>query len=93
MCNSEEPVDNLPAHKTAGVRDTIESIGAKLMILPPDSPGFNAIENAFSKLKAMLRTRAERNIDALLDAVGPLMPRFTPTECANYFKAAGYDPD
>lgn len=86
-------MDNLPAHKTAGVRDAIERMGATLMFLPPYSPDFNPIENAFSKLKAMLRARAERKIDALWDAVGALMPRFTPTECANYFRAAGYDPD
>lgn len=86
-------MDNLPAYKTAGVRDAIERMGAKLMFLPPYSPDFNPIENAFSKLKAMLRARAERKIDALWDAVGTLMPRFTPTECANYFTAAGYDPD
>lgn len=86
-------MDNLPTHKTARVRDAIESIGAKLKVLPTDSPNFNPIENAFSKPKAMLRARAERNIDALWDAVGALMPRFTPTECSNYFKAAGYNPD
>ncbi|WP_174479289.1 IS630 family transposase [Neorhizobium galegae] len=86
-------MDNLPAHKTSGVRDAIERAGAKLMFLPPYSPDFNPIENAFSKLKAMLRARAERKIDALWDAVGALIPRFTPAECANYFRAAGYDPD
>lgn len=86
-------MDNFPAHKTSGVRDAIERAGAKLMFLPPYSPDFNPIENAFSKLKAMLRGRAERKIDALWDAVGALIPRFTPDECANYFRAAGYDPD
>ncbi|UYZ08941.1 IS630 family transposase [Agrobacterium salinitolerans] len=84
---------NLPAHKAAGVRDAIERAGAKLMFLPPYSPDFNPIENAFSKLKAMLRARAERKIDALWDAVGTLIPRFTSEECANYFRVAGYDPD
>ncbi|MGV1908361.1 IS630 family transposase [Agrobacterium cavarae] len=86
-------MDNLPAHKAAGVRDAIERAGAKLMFLPPYSPDFNPIENAFSKLKAMLRARAERKIDALWDAVGTFIPRFTSEECANYFRAAGYDPD
>ncbi|PDT18913.1 IS630 family transposase, partial [Rhizobium hidalgonense] len=86
-------MDNLPAHKIAGVRDAIERAGAKLMFLPPYSPDFNPIENAFSKLKAMLRGRAERKIDAPWDAVGALIPRFTAAECANYLKAAGYDPD
>lgn len=46
-------MDNLPAHKTTGVRDAGERAGAKLMFLPPYSPDFNPIENAFSKLKAM----------------------------------------
>lgn len=53
----------------------------------------NTIENAFSKLKAMLRARAERKIDALWDAVSTLVPMFKPAECANYFRAAGYGPD
>lgn len=78
-------MDNLPAHKMADFRDAIAS--AKLMFLPPYSPDFNQIENAFSKLKAMLRGRAERRIDALRDAVGALMPRFTFPECTNYFRA------
>lgn len=86
-------MDNLPAHKTSGVRDAIERVGARLMFLPPYSPDFNPIENAFSKLKAILRGRAERTIDALWDAVGELVHHFKPAECANYFRAAGYDPD
>lgn len=86
-------MDNLPAHKAAGVRDAIEAAGAILLYLPPYSPDFNPIENAFAKLKALLRAKAERTITALWDAVGPLLNLFTPAECANYFKAAGYDPD
>jgi transposase len=86
-------MDNLPAHKSGGVREAIEAAGAKLMFLPPYSPDFNPIENAFAKLKALLRARAERTIAALWDTVGALVDLFTPTECANYFKAAGYEPD
>lgn len=86
-------MDNLPAHKAAGVSEAIEAAGANLLYLPPYSPDFNPIENAFAKLKALLRAKAERTIDALWDAVGPLLDLFTPAECANYFKAAGYDPD
>jgi transposase len=86
-------MDNLPAHKSGGVREAIEVAGAKLMFLPPYSPDFNPIENAFAKLKALLRARAERTIAALWDTVGALVDLFTPTECANYFKAAGYEPD
>ena len=54
---------------------------------------FNPIENAFSKLKAMLRAKAERTINALWDTVGKLIDQFSPRECANYFSAAGYEPD
>jgi len=62
-------------------------------LLPPYSPDFNPIENAFSKLKALLRAKAERTIKALWDAVGSIVELFSPAECENYFKAAGYDPD
>lgn len=86
-------MDNLPAHKIAGVRDAIEKIGATLLFLPPYSPDFNPIENAFSKLKALLRAKAERTVSALWDAVAAVLDLFTPDECANYFKAAGYEPD
>ena len=84
-------MDNLPAHKAAGVREAIEAKGAQLRYLPPYSPDYNPIENAFSRLKAMLRARAERTIDTLWDAVGELVALFMPDECANYFAACGYD--
>lgn len=86
-------MDNLPAHKPAGVREAIERAGAKLSFLPLYSPDVNPIEDAFAKLKAILRARAERSIGALWDAVGSIVDIFSPTECANFFKAAGYDPD
>jgi transposase len=86
-------MDNLPAHKASGVRNAIEAAGASLLYLPPYSLDFNPIENAFSKLKALLHAKADRTITALWDTVGSLLEQFTPTECANYFHAAGYDPD
>ena len=64
---------------------------SELQFLPSYSPDFNPIENAFSKLKAMLRKAAERTIDDLWDRIGSLIPTFTTQECANYFAAAGYD--
>ena len=85
-------MDNLPAHKAADVRRTIEAAGATLCYLPPYSPDFNPIENAFSKLKAILRRVAARNIDDLWDAIRDALPLFTTHECANYFTAAGYEP-
>lgn len=86
-------MDNLPAHKAAGVREAIEQAGAELRFLPPYSPDFNPIENAFAKLKALLRARAERTINDLWDAVGCLVDAFKPDECANYFSATGYEPE
>jgi transposase len=86
-------MDNLPAHKVTGVRQIIESAGAKLLYLPPYSPDFNPIEMAFSKLKAGLKKAALRTIDELWKEIGILIDQFTPTECQNYFKAAGYKQD
>lgn len=86
-------MDNLPAHKGANVRRAIEAAGAALRYLPPYSPDFNPVENAFSKLKALLRKAAARTIDELWTAIGDALPCFTPQECANYFTATGYEPD
>jgi len=84
-------MDNLPAHKSAAVRRAIEAVGAELRLLPPYSPDFNPIENAFAKLKALLRKAAARTVAALEQAIAEAIDTFTPTECANYFTAAGYD--
>jgi transposase len=84
-------MDNLPAHKVTGVAEAIEARGAELRYLPPYSPDFNPIENAFAKLKALLRAAAERTVDGLWERIGKLIDRFTPQECAHYFAAAGYD--
>ena len=86
-------MDNLSSHKGPAVRAAIEAAGARLLYLPPYSPDFNPIENAFAKLKALLRKAAERTIDGLWDTIGRLIDLFEPQECANYFAAAGYDPD
>jgi len=84
-------MDNLPAHKPVAVREAIETAGARLRFLPPYSPDFNPIENAFAKLKAILKKVAARTIDDLWSAIGAAIVAFTPAECTNYFKAAGYD--
>ena len=73
------------------MRAVIEAAGAELLYLPPYSPDFNPIENAFAKLKALLRKAAERTVDGLWNAIGRLIDLFAPAECANYFAAAGYD--
>lgn len=86
-------MDNLPSHKVAGVRAAIVAKGARLLLLPPYSPDFNPIENAFSKLKALLRKAAARTIPDLWAAIADALPQFTPAECANYFTACGYEPE
>jgi transposase len=68
-------MDNLPAHKVHGVRQTIEAAGAILLYLPAYSPDFNPIEMAFSKFKALLRSAATRTIDEMWEAISQSRPR------------------
>ena len=84
-------MDNLAAHKVAGVRQAIEAAVAHLRYLPAYSPDFNPIENAFAKLKALLRTAAARTGSDLWAAIREAFTRFRPNECRNYLAAAGYD--
>ena len=86
-------MDNLPGHKGPRMRQLIEAAGAHLLYLPPYSPHFNPIENAFAKLKALLRKAAERTVEGLWIAIGELIDLFSHNECRNFFTAAGYDAD
>ena len=86
-------MDNLPAHKVSGVKQAIEAAGATRLLLPPYSPDFNPIEQAFAKLKALLRKAAARTVDDLWDAIAEIIELFTPTECANFFANSGYEPE
>lgn len=83
-------IDNLSSHKGAEVRRLIEARGAALLFLPPYSPDLNPIELAFAKLKALLRKAAERSVDDLWSRIGSLLDEFTPDQCRNYFRHAGY---
>jgi transposase len=82
--------DNLGIHKVAGVREAIEARGATLMFLPPYSPDHNPIEQAFAKLKALLRKAAPRSAEALWRRIGAILDQFTAAECNNLFANAGY---
>ena len=73
-------------------REAIEAVGAKLLFLPRYSPDFNPIEKAFSKLKALLRKAAERTVSGVRQAIRRILAGITPTECANFFAQAGYEP-
>lgn len=86
-------MDNLPAHKLAGIREAIERVDAKLLFLPPYSPDFNPIEMAFSKLKAWLKNVAPRKVEQLWDTIAEAIDDITPQQARNFFTAAGYEPD
>lgn len=83
-------MDNLGSHKVAGVREAIVATGASLLFLPADSPDLNLIEMAFTKLKAHLRARAIRTVEALCKALKPLTDCPTPDDCSNFLRHAGY---
>jgi transposase len=89
-CGDIVVMDKLSSYKGAGIGASIEAAGARLLYLPPYSPDLNPIENAFSKLKAGLRKASQRTVQSLWETIGALIPTFTPWECANFFKAAGY---
>ena len=84
-------MDNLGAHKVAGVEAAITAKGASVLYLPPYSPDLNPIEQVFAKLKALLRSAAARPRDALWTTIGRLLNRFSPAECRRYLANSGYE--
>ncbi len=86
-------LDNLSVHKSQTAEETIRARGAWLLFLPPYSPDLNPIEMAFAKLKAHLRKAQARTIEALWQAVGSICELYSPEECRNYLKEAGYVAD
>ena len=83
-------LDNLAAHKIAGIREAIEAAGASVLYLPPYSPDLNPIEQLFAKLKALLRKAAARTRDTLWPAIGSLIDTISANKCANYLRNCGY---
>ncbi len=83
-------MDNLGSHKRPSIRRAIRAVGAKLFYLPPYSPDLNPIEQVFAKLKHLMRKAAERTVEATWRRIGHLLNQFTPNECANYIRNAGY---
>lgn len=86
-------LDNVAFHKSKRAEELVRERGAWLLFLPPYSPDLNPIEMAYSKLKTLLRKRAARTFDEISDALGDICDLFSPTECLNFFKAAGYGGD
>ena len=83
-------MDNLSAHKVAGVEEAIEAVGASVWWLPPYSPDFNPIEKLWSKIKSWLRRVAAETLDGLADAAGDAFGAVTALECTHYFQSCGY---
>jgi transposase len=83
-------MDNLTAHKGERVRELIEERGCELVFLPPYSPDFNPIEQAFSKLKALLRGAGARTREALIEAMGAALPEIGARDASGFFRHCGY---
>ena len=83
-------MDNLSAHKAASIREALAARGCDLLFLPPYSPDFNPIEQAFSKLKAILRGLGARTQEALQEAVRLAVEAITPSDAAAWYAHAGY---
>jgi putative transposase len=83
-------MDNLGGHKAHAIRQAIRAAGAKLIFLPPYSPGLNPIEQAFSKLKHFLRKAKERTVEATWQRIESILKTFSSDERRNYFLNAGY---
>jgi transposase len=83
-------LDNLSAHKAATIRPALAARGCSLLFLPPYSPDFTPIEQAFSKLKAILRGLGARTREALEEAVRQAVAAITPADAAAWFAHAGY---
>lgn len=85
-------LDNLGSHKSQAVRQAIRAVGARLIFLPPYSPDLNPIEQAFAKLKTLIRKVDARSVEETWKGIGTLLDVFQPQECANYLVNSGYAP-
>ena len=83
-------MDNLSTHKTDKVRQLVEGAGCELLYLPPYSPDLNPIEEAFSKIKGILRKAEARTQEALVEALGPALSSVTEEDARGFFKHCGY---
>ena len=83
-------MDNLSAHKVAGVREAIEAVGAKVVYLPPYSPDLNPIELAFSKLKQLMRSAQHRLVQPLWQDTQRMLDAITPTDASHFLRHCGY---
>ncbi len=93
LCEGQVVVlDGLGAHRTEKVRELVQAKGADLLFLPSYSPDLNPIEEAFSKIKALVRKEGARVREALVEAIGRALAAITPGDAAGWFAHAGYRP-
>ena len=85
-------LDGLGAHRTEKARELVEGRGADLVFLPSYSPDLNPIEEAFSKVKQLVRKAGARTREALVEAIARALAAVTPEEAAGWFAHAGYEP-
>jgi transposase len=85
-------MDNLSSHKGSRVREMIKGRGCELLYLPPYSPDLNPIEEAFAKLKVLLRKAGARTREALLEAMGRALDAVTASDARGFFEHRGYRP-
>ena len=85
-------MDNLSSHKGSRVRELIEGRGCELIYLPPYSPDLNPIEEAFAKIKALLRRVEARTREALLEAMGWSLDAVSASDARGFFEHRGYRP-
>jgi transposase len=85
-------MDNLTAHKGERVRELIEGRGCELLYLPPYSPDFNPIEEAFAKIKGLLRKAEARTREALVEAIGTAISTVSAQDAQGFFEHCGYRP-
>jgi transposase len=84
-------MDNLQVHKSVRVRELIEGRGAEVLFLPPYSPDFSPIEEAFSKVKGILRRIGARTREALVQATGQALDAVSRRDAVGWFGHCGYD--
>jgi transposase len=83
-------LDNLAAHKSERLTEMVEGRGCELLYLPPYSPDLNPIEEAFSKVKGIMRKAGARTREALIEALGVAISAVTPADARGYFEHGGY---
>ena len=92
LAGADVVMDNLSVHRGAWVRELVEERGASVLLLPPYSPDFNPIEEAFSKIKHSLRKAEARTLEALFEATRRALAAGTAEDARGFFGHCGYGP-